>query len=236
MKRTDVNSIKWPRKTTKSERILVRQFTAALKEPLSRCSHAVLMCSGGLDSTVLSHAAILSRHQHGLSNKITLLYINHGLRIDENKTEIEHVFSLVEGVPVADAAVVSGNVPTNGNLQATAREIRYNELKKWLHEESIGMTAHHADDEVETRLFQFLTGRRPNGIARDISFGRGRLIRPLLKLTQDDIADYAAVFDLKWCDDSSNATDKYTRNKLRNKVIPFIEKELDINLTTTLAK
>ena len=108
-----------------------------------------------------------------------------------------------------------------------ARELRYNwfnELAEQLKFEYV-LTAHHADDNLETFLINLSRGTGLDGLI-GIPEINGNIIRPLLTFSRKEIQDYALKKQLKWREDSSNLSDKYLRNKLRLDVIPLL-KELN---------
>ena len=85
------------------------------------------------------------------------------------------------------------------------------------------MTAHHADDQLETVLFRLGRSGDPAalvGIRPDQPWRKKRLVRPLLNFSKDDIRAYAGRHGLDFCDDPSNADTRYARNQLRHPVIP----------------
>ena len=103
------------------------------------------------------------------------------------------------------------------------------------------LLAHHANDVAESRLFQFLTGRDTGGIREDFvqrdeeSEQYVIFKRPLLSFTKEDLVRYAEAWGLVWCEDRSNSTNKYTRNWIRNKLIPLIEKDLNPGIVKMLS-
>ena len=85
------------------------------------------------------------------------------------------------------------------------------------------LTAHHANDNVETLLMNFFKGTGIKGL-RGILPKQGKIIRPLLFATKDDIVSFAQQNNLSFVEDSSNSSDKYTRNYFRNQLIPSLQK------------
>ncbi len=83
-------------------------------------------------------------------------------------------------------------------------------------------TAHHANDNIETLLINFFRGTGIGGL-HGILPKQNKIIRPLLFAKREDILLYATENGLSWTEDSSNATDHYTRNFLRHKVIPLVK-------------
>lgn len=237
MKRTDKNKINWPVGISRKDRLLCRSILKSVGHYL-QSRDLLVMCSGGLDSTVLAYAARQAATQLDLDINLHLLYVNHGLRPTENQKEVKFINRLATQLE-AHPLVIDGSLPTDyNNLQDIARKIRYEALK--IKPEALVFTAHHANDQAETKLFQFLTGRRVTGIKEVISFNTmspgSVVIRPLLSFTKIQLATFAQLWNLKWCEDSSNQTCKYTRNKIRHLVIPLLEKEINPSLITTLAK
>ena len=111
-----------------------------------------------------------------------------------------------------------------------ARELRYNwfkELAKQLQYNYI-LTAHHADDNLETFLINFTRGTGLEGLT-GIPEINGNYVRPLLPFSSDNIKQYAKENHIKWRDDSSNKSVKYLRNKLRHELIPTL-KEINPSL------
>jgi tRNA(Ile)-lysidine synthase len=84
------------------------------------------------------------------------------------------------------------------------------------------LTAHHADDNIETVLMNIFRGTGLKGL-HGISLQKDHILRPLLFARKTDILDYAKQNNLKWVEDSSNVTDNYTRNYLRLHIIPLLK-------------
>jgi tRNA(Ile)-lysidine synthase len=101
-------------------------------------------------------------------------------------------------------------------------------------------TAHNANDDAETKLFQFLRGRKEQpGIPTTRKLNETSsvlLVRPLLNFSRKDLERYARCFALTWCEDASNATDDYTRNKLRHHLIPWVETHVNPGFVNMLNK
>ncbi|TAF10784.1 MAG: tRNA lysidine(34) synthetase TilS [Flavobacteriia bacterium] len=112
------------------------------------------------------------------------------------------------------------------SIQLAARKLRYDWFQKLL---SLGfdyvLTAHHLDDNVETFLINFTRGTGLEGLT-GIPSQNENIIRPLLPFSRDEIENYAIDNKIQWREDSSNASDKYFRNKLRHNIVPTL-KELN---------
>lgn len=112
------------------------------------------------------------------------------------------------------------------SIQLAARKLRYDWFQEII---SLGfdyvLTAHHLDDNVETFLINFTRGTGLEGLT-GIPAQNGNIIRPLLPFSRLEIENYAQKYQIKWREDSSNASNKYFRNKLRHDIIPIL-KELN---------
>ena len=112
------------------------------------------------------------------------------------------------------------------SIQLAARKLRYDWFQEII---SLGfdyvLTAHHLDDNVETFLINFTRGTGLEGLT-GIPAQNGKIIRPLLPFSREEIENYALENKIQWREDSSNASDKYFRNKLRHDIVPIL-KELN---------
>ncbi|WP_324069517.1 MAG: tRNA lysidine(34) synthetase TilS [Flavobacterium sp.] len=113
------------------------------------------------------------------------------------------------------------------SIQLAARKLRYDWFQELLSENKLDylVTAHHLDDNVETFLINFTRGTGLEGIT-GIPVQNENIIRPLLPFSRDEIENYAIDNKIQWREDSSNASDKYFRNKLRHNIVPTL-KELN---------
>ncbi|KJD33097.1 potassium ABC transporter ATPase [Tamlana nanhaiensis] len=188
-------------------------------------SKLIIAISGGIDSVVLTYLC----HKIGLN--IALAHCNFNLRADESDGDEAFVEQLAESLGLE---VFVQNFDTElyskehkRSVQMAARELRYNwfeELSSQLQFDYI-LTAHHADDNLETFLINFTRGTGLEGLT-GIPEVNGKFVRPLLPFSSEDIVNYASSNRVKWRDDSSNKSVKYLRNKLRHEVIPILK---DIN-------
>lgn len=204
-----------------------------LPEPLAAAMQSVragpdlvVALSGGLDSIVLLHAAVGTFQDSG--RKLSAIHINHQLQ--PNATEVEQFCRELcagLGVPLTVERV---NVPLStdeqaraGGLEEAARDVRYRAFEQHLQDDSMLLLGHHGDDQIETVLFRFLRGTGVAGLGgmpRERALGRGRLYRPLLEFSRQQLEQWASVLQLQWIDDPSNVDHAYDRNFLRGAVIP----------------
>jgi tRNA(Ile)-lysidine synthase len=122
------------------------------------------------------------------------------------------------------------------SIQEAARDLRYSWFEKIRVEKKLKYiaTAHHKNDNAETVLFNFIRGTGISGL-HGIKSKRENIIRPLLFASKDELINYAKQHKLKFREDRSNKSDKYTRNKIRNKIIPLME-EINPQLVFTIAE
>jgi len=121
------------------------------------------------------------------------------------------------------------------SIQLAARELRYNWFDQLRKEKEFDLiaTAHHLNDNIETILFHLTKGTGIRGL-RGIPFRQGNIVRPLLFASRYEIESYRKENKLDYREDSSNADDKYTRNKIRHNIIPLL-KEINPSLENTFA-
>ena len=192
------------------------------KLPFLKKSKLLIAISGGLDSTVLTYLC----YQAKLN--IALAHCNFNLRGSESDGDEDFVLQLAEDL---DLEVFIESFETESyakehklSTQMAARELRYNwfeELSKQLGFDYV-LTAHHADDVLETFLINLSRGTGIEGLS-GIPEVNNNVVRPLLGFSRTEIENHANANNLKWREDSSNASIKYLRNKLRHDVIPQLK-------------
>ncbi|WP_111306983.1 tRNA lysidine(34) synthetase TilS [Confluentibacter sediminis] len=192
------------------------------KFPFLKDKKILIAISGGIDSVVLAHLCKQSQLH------IAFAHCNFNLRGYESDGDEDFVLQLAEDL---DLEVFVESFDTNAyaeehkkSIQVAARELRYHwfvELAEQLHFDYI-LTAHHADDNLETFLINLTRGTGLEGLT-GIPEINGLFIRPLLPFSREDIEAYAKDHHITWRDDSSNASTKYVRNKLRHDVIPILK-------------
>ena len=185
-------------------------------------SKLLIAISGGIDSVVLTHLC------HKLGLNVTLAHCNFNLRGEESDADEAFVAQLAEqlGLEVfAQRFDTEGYAKTEKrSIQMAARELRYEwftELASQLDFDYI-LTAHHADDNLETFLINFTRGTGLEGLT-GIPEVNGKFVRPLLPFSSAAITAYAKTNGISWRDDSSNASVKYLRNKLRHELVPILK-------------
>ena len=174
--------------------------------------------SGGVDSTSLLHALLQALPD---PRQIRAIHIDHGLQA-ESASWSQHCETEAMRLGAAFACH-RVQVASSGNREAAARRARYRIWQNMLGSTDLLALAHHADDQAETRLWQFLTGRTATGMPAARPVGAGRLVRPLLGVRRHDIVAYAQRNGLHWLEDPANADVQQARNYLRHRVLPVVE-------------
>ncbi|MGB4845579.1 MAG: tRNA lysidine(34) synthetase TilS [Ferruginibacter sp.] len=183
----------------------------------------LLAVSGGVDSVVLCELC----KQAGYD--FVIAHCNFQLRGAESERDEAFVRSLSEkySVEVLVKEFDTEKYATEQKLsiQVAARDLRYNWFNEIITAQSVEfiVTAHHADDNVETLLMNFFKGTGINGL-HGILPKQNKIIRPLLFVKKKELIAFAAQYKLDFVEDSSNASDKYTRNYFRNELIPGLQK------------
>ena len=184
--------------------------------------------SGGADSVALASLLV------EIDVPIALAHVNFGLRGEESEQDNVFCRNLAEGLKV-DFYETRANINTKTAIQESARDFRYNWFEKVRSENSYSFiaTGHHKNDQVETMLLNFIRGSGINGL-QGIPEKRSYVIRPLLPFSKDELITYLKERKISFRDDQSNYSDRYSRNTLRNRVIP-LAKEINPSLDNTLA-
>jgi tRNA(Ile)-lysidine synthase len=179
--------------------------------------------SGGMDSVVLCELC----HRAGIEFRIA--HCNFRLRGTESDRDEDFVRRLGarygKEVLVKRFDTASYAVTQKLTIQVAARELRYEWFLAILDEDpslACLATAHHRDDNIETALMNFFKGTGIAGL-RAMQPKHGKIIRPLLFAPREDIARFARENGLEWMEDSSNLSDKYTRNYVRHRLMPVLE-------------
>lgn len=192
--------------------------------------------SGGLDSTVLLHALAQLRVRWP-AVRVRATHIDHGL--DPASPEwARHCESCVSqiGIELTTLEVDVRDVAEIG-VEAAARKARYQALREQLGPGEILVTAHHADDQLETFLLQLLRGSGVAGLAAMpavTSFGHGHHARPLLGFDRAALGAYGEARKLRWLDDPANRELRYDRAYLRHTVLPLLTRRWPAAATSTL--
>jgi tRNA(Ile)-lysidine synthase len=194
----------------------------------------LLATSGGKDSMVMVHLF------QQLDYEIGIAHCNFQLREMESFEDQNFIqeYAAANDIPVFitqfDTKAFAEDYKVS--TQVAARELRYNWFYELLETEKFDyiLTAHHADDNLETFLINLSRGTGLEGLT-GIPEQNERVIRPLLAFSQEEMEEYARINNIKWREDSSNASDKYLRNKIRHHLVPML-KELNPNFLSSFHK
>ncbi|MFX3673704.1 MAG: tRNA lysidine(34) synthetase TilS [Paenisporosarcina sp.] len=208
----------------------IKVLTELMKSQLIRDNDRLLVaCSGGADSIAL--LTFLWHERKILDVEIGCVHANHGLRGSESDADEDFVKELCRELEIP---FFYRTLPINelvekekGNVQDICRRERYMYFAEVMHENAYNklVVAHHADDQAETVLMGLTRGSNANGMPIAREFGNGKLIRPFLFVTRQQIEDYLHEQHRSYREDSSNKKDTYTRNRFRHHILPLIAAE-----------
>ncbi len=194
----------------------------------------LIAVSGGIDSVVLVHLF------HSLGFSFSIAHCNFKLRSTASDLDENFVKTLGEQlkIKVFVKEFDTSQYATSNNLsiQLAARELRYNWFHSLLEIEQLNyiLTAHHADDNLETFLINLTRSSGLDGLI-GIPKKQGNLVRPLLPFSREEIENYAKERGINWREDESNAELKYLRNRIRHKIIPEL-KDIAPNILKSFEK
>jgi tRNA(Ile)-lysidine synthase len=183
----------------------------------------LLAISGGIDSVVLAHLL----HKAGFN--FSMAHCNFNLRGKDSLSDEKFCRNLAKKLQVpfySQTFDVKAYCKKNKvSVQMAARELRYDWFIELLNKEKIKylLTAHHANDVIETVFINLLRGTGINGL-KGISEKADRIVRPLLNFSKTEIEEFATLHKLKYRLDKSNLEPKYERNFLRLNIIPALKK------------
>ncbi len=198
----------------------------------SRKDTLLIAVSGGIDSVVLLNLIVKSGFTCGIA------HCNFSLRDEESEGDEQFVKSLASKYHLPLFSVkfdTKKYAKLHGiSIQMAARELRYNWFEKTITENGFSyiLTGHNLNDNIETFFINIIRGTGIAGIT-GMDTKSGNIIRPLLFATREQIHSYCIKEKIDYREDSSNAENKYIRNKIRNQIIPLI-KEINQNFTTAI--
>lgn len=184
--------------------------------------HKLLVAvSGGVDSVVLL------RLLYELGYQVSIAHCHFNLRAEAD-SEADFVKALAQELRVPfhfQKFNTAQDAAREGvSIQMMARKLRYQFFEQVRQAEGYDfiVTAHHLNDSLETAILNFSKGTGIAGL-RGILPKNGFVVRPLLFASKEEILEWAQKKGVKWLEDSSNATDSYTRNFIRHKIVPLFE-------------
>ncbi|MBE8216033.1 MAG: tRNA lysidine(34) synthetase TilS [Endozoicomonadaceae bacterium] len=181
--------------------------------------------SGGMDSMVLLHMAMQAKHS-SLIRQLQIIHIHHGLNSEADQWA-DFCKTYCTSLDLS-CHIQQANIQTKGgNIEAKAREARYQLLTEKLQEKDCLLMGHHQNDQAETVLFRAARGSDVyglQGIPKIRKIGKGLLFRPLLSFSKKTILTYAHQHQLNWVEDPSNDSLKHDRNIIRHQILPQLQK------------
>lgn len=197
----------------------------------------LIAVSGGVDSVVLLDMLCAIATEESFPFSLAIAHCNFQLRGQESDEDELFVRGLAEKykLPLFCQKFDTQSITekNKSSIQIVARNLRYTwflELLE-LHDFQYIATAHHQNDSIETVIYNLAKGTGIAGL-HGILPKNGKIIRPLLGFSKKEILEYAAENQLLWREDSSNITDKYSRNLIRHQLIPILQK-INPNLEET---
>jgi tRNA(Ile)-lysidine synthase len=187
--------------------------------PLPDSGEVIVAFSGGPDSVCLLHA-LLERYGR---ERLRCVHIDHGL--DSGSPARAKRAAELAGQAGTTCDALSIEVEPGDGIEAAARQARYGALAGCMDPGDVLVTAHHADDQVETILLRLLRGAGPeglSGIPQQRAFADGWLIRPMLDWTRSDIEAFLAERGLDSIQDPANDLPDFDRNQVRHRLLPLI--------------
>lgn len=197
-----------------------------LNKILKADSSVVVACSGGPDSMCLLELVLEEKENKNL--QVICAHVNHKMRIESEdeakfvKKYCEDHGAIYEYMEITDY--------DDDNFHNQARIKRYEFFKSLLdkYKGSYLMTAHHGDDLIETILMRIVRGSNLKGyigFKKESDFHDYKILRPLINVTKEEIEEFNKENNIQYVIDKSNEKDKYTRNRYRHTVLPFLKNE-----------
>jgi len=201
-------------------------------------SKIILGVSGGPDSVCLLD--IFAKIAKTYSLELIIAHVNYGLRGHDSERDEKFARELAKKYEI-EIEVLNltpilsskrrGSMPSENEL----RDIRYAFFEKVRQENKFDLiaVAHNLDDQAETFLMRVIRGAGLAGLSA-MKFKNEKIIRPLLATTRKEILEYLKKEKLEYRTDKTNATNLFLRNKIRNQLIPFLEKKFNPNIKQTV--
>lgn len=192
--------------------------------------------SGGPDSMCLLD--LLIKENSRLNLKISACHVNYSLRGLDSQKDEELVKKVCEKSDI-ECFILNYKKEFNkiSEDENALRKVRYDFFRKIKEKSGADLIAlaHNSDDQAETILLNFLRGGSLKGLS-GMDFLQKDIIRPLLEFSRDEIMEYIKENKIKYRIDKSNLSKKYTRNKIRLDLMPFLKKEFNPNIKDTVIR
>lgn len=185
----------------------------------------IIAFSGGIDSSVLLH--LLLNCSYINKKKILVIHINYNIQNNAKLFE-NHCIRLCNENNLEYKIFQYNGKSIKYNIEENLRDFRYKIFRQEICSECFLLTGHHADDNIETFLFRTFRGtglKGLNGISLLSNYSHGKIFRPLLFSTKQEIIMYANHYNIKYYNDLSNLNTNIDRNYIRHKIMPIIRKK-----------
>jgi tRNA(Ile)-lysidine synthase len=190
---------------------------------LNKSENYLIGVSGGSDSIGLMMAMFFQGYN------IEVAHVNYGLRGAESDAEMDYVKTLCKNNEIVfhskqfETTEISKSL--NKGIQETARILRYEWFEELRQTRGLDfiLVAHHKEDQAHSILLNIIRGTGILGL-RGMLFQNGKIKRPFLEISKNDILEFLKTYNLEYLSDSSNDKNDYSRNLLRNEVIPLLKK------------
>ena len=199
---------------------MITEFSKLIDQYARKGDTLIVGVSGGADSIVLLDL-LAGTEKYNL----IVAHVDHGIRGVESKRDAEFVRSVAAGYGLrvfVKKVALKKNMP---NLEERARDIRRTFFEKLAREQGARwiVTAHHADDQVETMILNFIRGSGVTGLC-GMKVAESPYLKPLLGFTKKELLDYVHSKKLKFKHDKTNDDTRFTRNFIRHEIIPKMER------------
>lgn len=215
---------------------------AAVRSVVRRCladldagATVLVACSGGADSLALLSAAVFEGQKEGL--RVVGVTVDHQLQ-DGSAERAQHVADQMRALGADDTLVATVTVSATGlGPEAAAREARYQVLEQLAERYAAErvLLGHTLDDQAETVLMGLTRGAGLRSLA-GMRRGFDRFARPLLDVTRADTETACLAGGIEWWSDPHNEDPRFTRVRLRTRILPLLEDELGPGVARTLAR
>lgn len=204
------------------------------KKVLSQGDKIIVGFSGGADSTALLLVLWKLRTKFKLS--ILVAHVNYHLRAEESDLDEEFVkeFCFKRNISMV---IKSAKISSKSGIEKNARDIRFNWFNELMLVYKIPKVAlgHNKKDQTETILFRLMRGAGYTGLKGIAPISNG-IIHPLLPFNREEITQFLQSENIKWREDKSNDINIFTRNKIRNEMLPWIEKNINTNVIERISQ
>jgi tRNA(Ile)-lysidine synthase len=194
----------------------------------------ILGVSGGPDSTCL--LSVFCKLQKKYALELIVAHINYGLRGTDSEKDEQFVQKLAKKYNLT-LTIFKPKIEKENKSEEALRDIRYAFFEKMRREKQFDLiaVAHNADDQAETVLMRLLRGTGLAGLSA-MQAKNNKIIRPLLETTRKEILIYLKTEKLKYRIDKTNRQNVYLRNKIRNKLMPYLKKNFNPSLKQVLSR